>query len=237
MKKIVLAALLLSSVAYAQPGEPKKEATVDNIEGKTEPVDPDPSQHFNYTNTDWRGKDEYGGKYGDGTEVNKQGVELHEEEPMSPPFMWMLVNFGLFLVILGKWGWPAIRKLAEDRHDQIKDALDEAAELRDQAKHKLDEYETRIKDVDAEIKSLVEGIRKDAEADKARILAAAAVQAEQMKRDAELRIAAEIEQARAQLTEEVSAAAAAAASKIVRERSTADDQNKLVSSFINGMAS
>jgi len=237
MKRIVLAALLVSGVhvAYAQPDEPKLESKVDNAEGKTEPVDPDPSQHFNYTNVHYSGKDEYGGKYGDGAETNKQGVELKEEEPMSPPFVFMLINFGIFLILLGKWGWPAIRKLAEDRHDQIKDALDEAAKLRDQAKHKLDEYEKRISDVDAEIKALVDGIRRDAEADKARILAAAAVQATQMKRDAELRIAAEIEQARAQLTAEVTAAAVGAAEKILKEKATADDQRKLVATFISSM--
>jgi F-type H+-transporting ATPase subunit b len=237
MKRIILAAVLVSGVhvAYAQPDEPKTESVVDNAEGKTEPVDPDPTQHFNYTDVHYSGKDEYGGKYGDGTETNKQGVTLHEEEPKSPPFMFMLINFGLFLALLGWKGWPAARKLAEERHDEIKDALDEAAKLRDQAKHKLDEYETRIKDVDTEIKALVEGIRKDAEADKARILAAATAQAAQMKRDAELRIAAEIEQARAQLTAEVTAAAVGATEKILKEKATADDQQKLVSTFISTM--
>ena len=237
MKRIVLAALLCSGVhvAYAQPDEPKVESVVDDAEGKTEPVDPDPSQHFNYTGVHYSGKDEYGGPYGDGTETNKQGVKLHEEEPMSPPFMFMLINFGIFLALIGWFGWPAARKLAAERHDEIKGALDEAAKLRDQAKHKLDEFETRIKDVDAEIKALVDGIRKDAEADKTRILAAAAEQAAQMKRDAELRIAAEIELARAQLTAEVTAAAVGATEKILKDKATPDDQYKLVSTFISNM--
>ena len=235
MKRIVLAALLVSGVhvAYAQPDEPKLESKVDNAEGKTEPVDPDPSQHFNYTNVHYSGKDEYGGKYGDGKETNKQGTVLHEEEPMSPPFVFMLINFGIFLVLLGKWGGPAANKLAAERHDEIKDALDEAAKLRDQAKQKLDEYEDRIKGVDSEIKALVAGIRKDAEADRERIVAAAAAQAAQMKRDAELRIAAEIEQARAQLTAEVTAATVAATEKIVKDKATPDDQRKLVATFIS----
>ena len=85
-----------------------------------------------------------------------------------------------------------------ERHDTIKTALDEAAKLREQAADKLAEYEARIKDVDVEIKKLVEGIRADAEADKARILDNAAKQAAQLKKEAEQRIAAEIELARAQ---------------------------------------
>ncbi|HEX4450193.1 MAG TPA: ATP synthase F0 subunit B [Kofleriaceae bacterium] len=238
MKTLLLSlALLAPGIACAQTtDEPKTESVVENAVGKPhEEQQADPTQHFNYTNLDWRGKDEFGGKYGDDVETTKDGVTLHEEEPMSPPFMWMLINFGILLIILGKWGAPVARKLAEERHDLIKNALDEAAKLRDQAAKKLSEYETRIKDVDTEIKALVEGIRKDAEADKVRILEAAQTQAAQMKREAEQRIAAEIDLARAQLTAEVTAAAIAATEKIVKDKATPDDQRKLVSSFISNI--
>lgn len=156
---------------------------------------------------------------------------------MSPPFVLMLLNFGILLLILAKFGGPVARKLAQERHDQIKVALDEAAKLREQAAAKLAEYETRIKDVDAEVTKLVDGIRADAEADKKRILEAAAAQAAQMKRDAELRIAAEIELARASLQREVAVAASTATEKMLKEKVTGDDQNKLVSTFISNVQS
>lgn len=152
---------------------------------------------------------------------------------MSPPFVLMLVNFGLLLVILGKYGWPVATKMSEDRSDQIKTALDEAAAIRDKARAKLAEYESRTANLDADMKKLVDGIRADAEADKARILAQAETQAAQMKRDADLRIAAELELARAQLTKEVTAAAAAATEKLLRTNVTATDQNNLVGKFIS----
>jgi F-type H+-transporting ATPase subunit b len=78
-------------------------------------------------------------------------------------------------------------------------------------------------------------MRADAEADKKRILEAAERQAAQMKRDAELRIAAEIETARAVLTREVTAAATAATEQILREKLTAADQQKLVGAFIGDL--
>lgn len=226
-----------SAAAGSEVGRLTEEAA------EIEPQPHDPTAHFNYFNFSYRGKDELGGPFGDGKMVDphtgKVVMDEHgnqaEEEPMSPPFVLMLVNFGLLLLILGKYGGAAARKLAEERHDQIKSALDEAAKLRDQAAGKLAEYETRIKDVDSEVKKLVDGIRADAEADKQRILAAAATQAEQMKKDAELRIAAEIELARAQLTREVAAAAAGATEKLLKEKLTADDQNKLVGTFITNV--
>jgi F-type H+-transporting ATPase subunit b len=234
MKRTLIILLALAGTAHAQESAEAPHQTQEAAE--------DPTKTFNFTNFGYRGKDEYGGAFGDGQMVDDKGNVVRdeegkpeEEEPMSPPFILALVNFGIFLLILAKYLAPAGRKVAEERHDQIKTALDEAAKLREQAQQKLNEYEKRIAGVDAEIEKLVAGIRADAEADKKRILEAAETQAAQMKRDAEQRIAAEIEQARAQLTEEVAAAAAAAAGKIVRERATADDQKRMVSTFIAGL--
>jgi F-type H+-transporting ATPase subunit b len=194
----------------------------------------DPSQHFNFLNFHWHGKDEFGGKFGDGQMVDeKTGMVVKEEEPMSPPFVFMVLNFLLLLGILVWKGKPAAQQMAAERHDQIKTALDEAAKLRQQAADKLAEYEAKLKDADAEIKAMVDGMKKDAEADKARILDNAAKQSAQLKKDAEARIAAEIEFARAALTREVTAAAALATEKILREKMMPADQSKLVTAFIN----
>ena len=199
----------------------------------------DPSKHFNFFGLepghlfDYMGKDEYGGKFGDNKMTDPEtGRTLPEEEPASPPFVFMLLNFALLLGLLAWKAAPLGRKAAADRHDLIKSALDEAAKLRQQAADKLAEYEKRLKSADAEIQQLVAGMRADAEGDKRRILAAAEVQAAQMKREAEQRIAAEIETARAQLTREVTAAAAAATEKMLREKMTPSDQQSLVNTFL-----
>lgn len=248
-KLIVVGALFTGTAAYAQTeenpeaGRATHEAAGDSATAEGPGSEQhegedhgDPSKHFNFTNFSFRGKDELGGKYGDGEMKDEAtGAVTHEEEPMSPPFVLMLLNFGILLFILGKWGSPVARKVAAERHDQIKTALDEAAALKQQAADKLAEYEARIKDVDAEVKKLVDGIRADAESDKKRILEAASVQAAAMKREAEQRIAAEIELARAALTKEVTAAAAGATEKLLREKISADDQNKLVSTFIGNV--
>ena len=239
MKRLVFAALMLLSLrAYAQPDQAEARPGAESAEAKeAKEAAEDPSRHFNFFNFDWRGKDEFGGQFGDGKMVDPQthvAVD-EEEEPMSPPFVLMLANFAVLLAILLKYLWPAGHKVAADRHDQIKSALDEAAKLRDQAAKKLAEYENRIKDVDAEVAKLVASIRADAEADRQRILAAADAQAAQMKRDAEVRIAAEIEMARAQLTRDITQVATTATEKLLREQANADDQRKLVGNFLSGL--
>lgn len=204
----------------------------------------DPSRHFNFLGFepghvfDYRGKDEYGGPFGDGQMVDPAtGHVIHEEEPASPPFIFMLFNFAILLGLLAWKGRPIARQVAAERHDLIKNALDEAAKLRQQAADKLAQYETRLKDADQQIQALVDGMRVDAENDKKRILAAAEVAAAQMKKDAEQRIAAEIEAARAMLTREVTAASAAATEKLLREKMTAADQQNLVSAFLSDVQS
>ena len=196
----------------------------------------DPSKHFNFFGgpLSHNGKDVTGGPYGDGRNENPATGEQApgEEEPMSAPFIFMILNFVVLLALLSKYGAPAARKIAADRHDQIKTALDEAAKLRKQAADKLAEYDARLKAADDEIAKLVEGMRADAKAEAARIRERAEVQAAQMKRDAELHIAAEIALARAALTREVTAAATTAAEKILREQVNAGDQQKLVGAFI-----
>jgi F-type H+-transporting ATPase subunit b len=199
----------------------------------------DPSKHFNYLGIqpghlfDYRGKDELGGPLGDSKMTDPAtGQVVHEEEPASPPFVFVLINFAILLGLLAWRGWPLAQKVARERHDLIKTALDEAARLRKQAADKLADYEARLKAADAEIRQLVDGMRADADKEKQRILAAAEAQAAQMARDAEQRIAAEIELARAQLTREVTAAAAAATEKLLRDKLTAGDQQQLVAGFI-----
>jgi F0F1-type ATP synthase membrane subunit b/b' len=83
---------------------------------------------------------------------------------------------------------------------------------------------------------MVEGMRADAAADRKRILAAAEAQSAQMQKDAEQRIAAELELARAKLTREVAVAAIAATEKLLREKVTPADQQRLVAGFITDIS-
>ena len=189
----------------------------------------DPSKQFNWFDIGYKKKDAAGGKLGD---KQQEGAPEGEEEPMSAPFALMLLNFGILLVILAKLGGPAARKMAETRSDQIKGALDEAAKLRQAAADKLEEYNSKLTAAEAEMKAMLDGMRSDAEAERARILAAAEAQAAAVKKDADLRIAAEIQRARVELAREVSLAATTAAEQMLRDKATATDHTKLIDTFV-----
>lgn len=180
----------------------------------------DPSAHFNWTDFGYSSKDVNGGTLEKG------------EEPMSPPFLGMLINFGVVLLILGWKVWPGLKRYTAKRHDSIKSALEEAGKLREEARAKLDQYTAQAERAEKEIDQMVAEIRAGAEAEKQRILADAQAQADAMKRDAQQRITAEINRARAELEREVVAAAIAVAERLIRDKATKSDQTELVDGFI-----
>jgi F-type H+-transporting ATPase subunit b len=172
--------------------------------------------------TDWgKGKDVHGG-------------ELHPaEEAMPPGLLFALINFAVFIGLLVKFVGPKLATSLRVRHDLVKNQLAESARLRQEARDKLEEYNRRIAGVDAEIATLMAEIKADAEAEKQLILEQARVQAEAMKKDADRRIESEIARARQTLEREVVAASIAAAEKILRERTTPDDQSRMFDGFVD----
>ena len=76
-------------------------------------------------------------------------------------------------------------------------------------------------------------IRKEAEAEKARIMAAAEADAKRLKEDAERQIAAEIDRARRELRRGVIEAAIAAAEDSLKKNIGADDQRKMAEHYVH----
>jgi F-type H+-transporting ATPase subunit b len=237
MRRLFVIALLAfaPAIALAQPEPHGDEHAAPAAEGGEhaeghghhEPAPPINWYHLHY------GKDAFGGPMGDGKLGTTALGPNDKEEPMSPPYLLAVLNFAILVLLLTKFGRPAARKMAETRSDQIKTALDEAARLRDAAQAKLDEYGQKLAAADAEIKQMIEGMRADAEEDRKHVIAAAEHQAAALKKEAEERIAAEIDRARHALARDVASAAATAAENLIKQKITNADQTTLVDTFIS----
>ena len=178
---------------------------------------------LNWFGWDFKTKDTHGGTLEKG------------EEHMGPPVLFALINFGLFVGLLVWKAGPGISSWLESRHTGIKDALAEAAILREQAAGKLDEYNKRIADVNDDVEKLMVDIRAEAELEKTKVLEAAGKQAAALKRAADERIEAEIARAKTELQREVITAAASAAERALREKTTPADHRALVAGFITDL--
>jgi F0F1-type ATP synthase membrane subunit b/b' len=240
MKRFAAIAFLVlgftAARAHAQESEaPHAEAAeTHDVPAGAEPEaahEADPSRGFNFTDLHYTGS-----PFGEGEHAPAHAGAEGEHAGTPAPFLYLVLNFVLLLVILAWKAGPAARKAAEKRSDEIKKALDEAARLRNEAKAKLDEYQTKLAAAEKEIAAMVEGMRADAEADKKRIIAAAEAQAIALKKDADERINAEILRARALLSREVAHAATVAAEALIRDKATAADQSHMVDAFITDVA-
>jgi len=178
------------------------------------------------------------------------GADVHEDEArgiqnwwswdykakhLPPPFGYALVNFAIFAAIMMKLAGKPLRDFVAERHDGIKRDLDEAARLRKAAEAQLAEYGKRVERVDQEVDQLLAEIRKEAEAEKARLIAAAEEQARRIKEDAQKQIAAEIERARLELRRGVIEAASKAADELLKKQIGADDQRKMAERYVGDL--
>lgn len=184
---------------------------------------PEGAPIINWTDLGYSDKDIHGGSLDKG------------ETPMAPPLLFALFNFFVFAGLLYWKAGPAISKYLANRHDTIKNALEEAAKLQAQAKEKMEEYSRRIEDADEEVNAMISQIRKDAEEEKDRLIKEAERQATQMKKDADARIESDIALAKRELEREVVAKAVEVAEKLLNQKSSDVDHNTLFASFIDDL--
>jgi F-type H+-transporting ATPase subunit b len=174
------------------------------------------------------------GKWIHKNQVVTQQVSEHDE-PVAPALVFALANFAIFGFVLLRYAGPVVRKYTRERHESIRDALEEGARLREEARTKLAEYTERIAGVEAEVTRLIADIRATAESERQQILAQAQVQAAALRAETELRIAADIEQAKRELHREVMLRAIEIAEKVIREHAGAADHKAQFESFLGDL--
>jgi len=214
----VILAMLVGSAAAAIAAEPAEQAAEAEHEVEHDEGVP-PINWFSWH----KGKNVYGAKL----DTNDPHAE-----PMAPALVFALVNFAIFAGVLVWKAGPIVRGYTRERHDTIRDALEEGARLREEAQVKLADYSKRIAGVEAEVDQLIADIRATAEAERAKILAQAETQAAALRTEADQRIAAEIVQARLELHREVMVQALAIAEKLIRDKASPADQQKLFDGFV-----
>jgi F-type H+-transporting ATPase subunit b len=178
-----------------------------------------------------------GAEAGQAHEEHAKGIENwwsfdYKAKHLPPPFGIAIINFFIFVGVLYKLAGKSIANMIKGRHDTIAKDLKEAAELRRQAEAELTQYQAKVANIDQEIETLLGTIKKEAEQEKARIIAAAEADATRLKLDAERQIAAEIDRARRELRRGVIAAALAAADAALRKNIGADDQHKMAEHYV-----
>lgn len=123
--------------------------------------------------------------------------------PKMAEFIPALIAFLIIWVVLAKFAWPQILSMMDERGKRIQESLDEAETTKKKAIASRKEYDELVTDARRKSADIVLEARKDAEAERARIIEAAHKEAEDI-----------IAKAHANAEDERNAIYAAAASSI-----------------------
>ena len=158
-------------------------------------------------------------------------------ELFTPDFglvFWMFVAVAVLLVVLYKWGWPAIMKGVSDRADLIDKGVEYAQSAKEQLDHAREEADKYI----AEARRQQADMLREADKMKTQIIeearVAAQTEAKKVMDNAKLTIEQERKVAQEQFRNEVSAFALDIAQKVVRNQLKEEKaQEKLVNSLLD----
>ncbi len=158
--------------------------------------------------------------------------EAHAPEWNYFQFAGQLTNFALWLGIIYFLLNRMLPKFLADRRAGIVDGLEEAKRMKAQAEAKYEEYSKRIDTMDEELARVREDMKKAGLGERDRLVKDAAEKAERMHADARFLVQQQMKQLKEELTREAIEAAVSAADRILRERTTPADQQRLADEYL-----
>lgn len=142
------------------------------------------------------------------------------------------VNLLLLLGVLVYAARRPISVLMADRRDKIRDDIDSAAELLRQAETRHTEWQRKLVQLEEELDEIRATARRRASEERERILAEARELSERIERDAMLTVEQELRRAQEELRDEAAVLATELAARILAEKVTDSDRDRLLDEFI-----
>jgi F-type H+-transporting ATPase subunit b len=163
--------------------------------------------------------------------------EVHEPHWNYFQFAGQLTNFAIWLTLLYILLNRVLPKFLADRRANIVDGLEEAKRMKSEAEAKFAEYSKRIETMDEELARVREDMRKAGQGERDRLVKDASEKAERMHAEARFLVEQQMKQLKEELTREAIEAAIVAAEKILRERTSAADQQRLAEEYLTKLKS
>jgi F-type H+-transporting ATPase subunit b len=157
--------------------------------------------------------------------------------PAANEVIWGGLAFAVLLVVMWKFGVPAVKNMEQAREDRIRNDLEGAEKARTDAESEKAQYDAQIADARNEAGRIIEEARQSAEQVRKDLIARAEADAAEVRQRAQADIATQQERAMAELRTDVTALSIDLAERIVEHNLDRDTQQRLVDSFINQVGS
>lgn len=147
--------------------------------------------------------------------------------------LWLrIMNFtGLVIILVWALKKPIANGLSS-RRQAIQNQFDDLGARKADAERLYKEYEAKLGTIESEVKSIIGAAVAQGEAEKVKIIEEANRAAGDIKRQAEMAVQYELALAKKKLREDVAEQAAAMAEEMVRKNFKADDQVRLVETYL-----
>lgn len=173
-----------------------------------------------------------GGNAGHGAVEGGHGKAKSITPAKLKDLFWRTVNFIALLIILIKFLAKPIGNAIAGRQQQVISELETLQEKRDAAEGSYKEFEKRLAGMEKEMDVIVQRAIAQAENEKAKILDDAEKAAEDIQRQAEAAIQAEIVEARRMLRDDIADQAAAMAEEMIVKNLTPEDQVNITEQYL-----
>jgi F-type H+-transporting ATPase subunit b len=150
----------------------------------------------------------------------------------TPPYIAMLVNFGLLAAGYYFLGRKPIAAGLQSRRDTISKEIDEASKMKREAEDRAKVYQHKLEKLEEELKATRESLVHAGHAEGERIVREAEAKAERMRKDAEFLVEQEMKQIRGELLRDTVEAAVHAAEELLKKRVTPADQERLAEDYL-----
>lgn len=144
-----------------------------------------------------------------------------------------VINFTVLVLVLFFVLRKPVSQGLNNRIASIKDELEDLERKKEIARKQLDDYNARLAMLDEEADKIIAEYKQQGEAAKAKILESANASVEKIEEQAKRNIENEFEAARQRLKEDIFEKAIARAESLVKEKITADDQDRLVDEYLD----
>lgn len=142
------------------------------------------------------------------------------------------VNLLLLLLILGYFLKRPVKNFFVERRALIAGKIEDAREKIKAAREEFETYSSKLADIDKDIESLKESIRRESAIERNEILKQAEIAVERIGEEARETIRIESEKAKNEIREEVVALAVEMAEKAVKQNLTASDGKRFLEEFV-----
>lgn len=149
-----------------------------------------------------------------------------------PPYLASLINFGILVFILVRYGRKPLASWLAKRKETITREIEDAEKMRREAEERLQQYEGRLARIGEELARIRREFREQGERDQERIVREARERQEQLRKDTELLLAEEDNKMRRELLAEVINEATRLATELLTRRLTLGDHDRFAEAFL-----